>query len=107
MKAFLSMETPLIISPRHGLVFGALAASFLVQVRDRHVTIYGASRMTRNVQENVNNGGGLSDCTHSAQNLWMGHKVGQARRKYKVFYPSLYADKDHPNANEFNCIQVE
>ena len=39
------------------------------------------------------------------QNMWMGLQVGKARRKYKVFYPNLYADKDHPQADAFNCIQ--
>lgn len=38
--------------------------------------------------------------------MWMGLQVGKARRKYKVFYPNLYADKDHPQADAFNCIQV-
>ena len=37
----------------------------------------------------------------------MGFRVMAARKKYNVQYPDLYAPKDHPNANMFNCIQVQ
>ncbi|KAL4458539.1 hypothetical protein ABPG75_013404 [Micractinium tetrahymenae] len=37
--------------------------------------------------------------------IWMGMKVGQARRKYDVTYPALYAPAGHKNEIEFNCIQ--
>ncbi|KAK9814372.1 hypothetical protein WJX72_004739 [[Myrmecia] bisecta] len=40
-----------------------------------------------------------------AQSLWMMFQVGAARRRYKVFYPNLYADKSNPNADAFNCVQ--
>ncbi|RLN97481.1 hypothetical protein BBJ28_00003737 [Nothophytophthora sp. Chile5] len=36
---------------------------------------------------------------------WAAFKVGAARRKYKIPYPQMYADKDSKNANEFNCVQ--
>ncbi|KAL4426527.1 hypothetical protein ABPG77_008385 [Micractinium sp. CCAP 211/92] len=39
------------------------------------------------------------------ENIWMGMKVGQARRKYEVKYPALYAPAGHKNEKEFNCIQ--
>ena len=42
-----------------------------------------------------------------AQGPWMGSRVMAARKKYNVQYPDLYASKDHPNANVFNCIQVQ
>eukprot|EP00201_Polytomella_parva_P007361 CAMPEP_0175078842 /NCGR_PEP_ID=MMETSP0052_2-20121109/24415_1 /TAXON_ID=51329 ORGANISM="Polytomella parva, Strain SAG 63-3" /NCGR_SAMPLE_ID=MMETSP0052_2 /ASSEMBLY_ACC=CAM_ASM_000194 /LENGTH=120 /DNA_ID=CAMNT_0016348953 /DNA_START=150 /DNA_END=512 /DNA_ORIENTATION=+ len=39
----------------------------------------------------------------------MGFKVGQARKKFNIKYPHLYADKDNcpneKNRNEFNCVQ--
>ncbi|XP_010675204.2 uncharacterized protein LOC104891240 [Beta vulgaris subsp. vulgaris] len=39
-------------------------------------------------------------------NLWMGFKVGAARKKYKVFYPTLYAsESENKDAKLFNCVQ--
>ncbi|KAH7659773.1 Glutathione transferase protein [Dioscorea alata] len=39
-------------------------------------------------------------------NFWMGFQVGKARRKYKVFYPMLYAlESENKDAKLFNCIQ--
>jgi glutathione S-transferase len=40
--------------------------------------------------------------THS---MWMSFQVGAARKKYKVNYPNLYADKSNPSADAFNCVQ--
>ena len=31
--------------------------------------------------------------------------VGRARRKYKIYYPTMYAPPGHKNEKEFNCIQ--
>eukprot|EP00884_Botryococcus_braunii_P019232 jgi/Botrbrau1/5993/Bobra.104_1s0023.1 len=38
-------------------------------------------------------------------NLWMPFHVVKARRKYKVKYPALYADKENKDADVFNCVQ--
>uniref|UniRef100_A0A7N0TTH8 Glutathione S-transferase 3, mitochondrial n=1 Tax=Kalanchoe fedtschenkoi TaxID=63787 RepID=A0A7N0TTH8_KALFE len=39
-------------------------------------------------------------------NFWMTAQVGKARKKYKVFYPTLYASQaDNKDANLFNCVQ--
>ncbi|XP_043696354.1 microsomal glutathione S-transferase 3-like [Telopea speciosissima] len=38
-------------------------------------------------------------------NSWMAFQVGKARKKYKVFYPALYAESDNKDANLFNCVQ--
>ncbi|KAJ8442195.1 hypothetical protein Cgig2_005135 [Carnegiea gigantea] len=39
-------------------------------------------------------------------NLWMGFQVGKARKKYKVFYPTLYAsESENKDAKLFNCVQ--
>ncbi|KAJ7539670.1 hypothetical protein O6H91_11G104800 [Diphasiastrum complanatum] len=39
-------------------------------------------------------------------NIWMGFQVGAARRKYKVFYPTMYANEsDNKDAKLFNCVQ--
>ncbi|PSC71425.1 Microsomal glutathione S-transferase 3 [Micractinium conductrix] len=38
-------------------------------------------------------------------NMWMGVKVGQARKKYNVAYPALYAPPGHKNEKEYNCVQ--
>ncbi|WOK97509.1 microsomal glutathione S-transferase 3-like isoform X2 [Canna indica] len=39
-------------------------------------------------------------------NFWMSFQVGKARRKYKVFYPTLYAlESENKDAKLFNCIQ--
>ncbi|KAF8008106.1 hypothetical protein BT93_K1938 [Corymbia citriodora subsp. variegata] len=40
-------------------------------------------------------------------NFWMAAQVGMARKKYKVFYPTLYAsESDNKDAKLFNCVQV-
>ncbi len=40
------------------------------------------------------------------QNGWMSVKVGQARKKYGVKYPAMYADKaSNKDADAFNCVQ--
>mmetsp|Transcript_4589 Transcript_4589/g.5297 ORF Transcript_4589/g.5297 Transcript_4589/m.5297 type:complete len:98 (+) Transcript_4589:339-632(+) len=36
---------------------------------------------------------------------WAGFKVGAARKKYGVKYPTMYAPEGHKNEKEFNCIQ--
>ncbi|KAF7816286.1 microsomal glutathione S-transferase 3 [Senna tora] len=39
-------------------------------------------------------------------NVFMAIKVGMARRKYKVFYPTLYAsESENKDAKLFNCVQ--
>ncbi|KAJ4974098.1 hypothetical protein NE237_007272 [Protea cynaroides] len=39
-------------------------------------------------------------------NVWMATQVGKARKKYKVFYPLLYAsESDNKDASLFNCVQ--
>ncbi|XP_008774995.1 microsomal glutathione S-transferase 3-like [Phoenix dactylifera] len=39
-------------------------------------------------------------------NFWMGVQVGKARKKYKVFYPNLYAiESENKDAKLFNCVQ--
>ncbi|GAB4836130.1 hypothetical protein Ancab_001045 [Ancistrocladus abbreviatus] len=39
-------------------------------------------------------------------NFWMGFQVGKARKRYKVFYPTLYAsESENKDAKLFNCIQ--
>ncbi|XP_058108053.1 uncharacterized protein LOC131251398 [Magnolia sinica] len=39
-------------------------------------------------------------------NFWMAFQVGKARKKYKVFYPNLYAqESENKDAKLFNCIQ--
>ncbi|XP_010926151.1 uncharacterized protein [Elaeis guineensis] len=39
-------------------------------------------------------------------NLWMSFQVGKARKKYKVFYPNLYAiESENKDAKPFNCVQ--
>lgn len=39
-------------------------------------------------------------------NFWMGSQVGRARKKYKVFYPIMYANEaENKDAKIFNCIQ--
>ncbi|KAE8685455.1 Detected protein of confused Function [Hibiscus syriacus] len=43
---------------------------------------------------------------YSFLNLWMSIQVGKARKRYKVFYPTLYAlESDNKDANLFNCVQ--
>ncbi|XP_059623304.1 uncharacterized protein LOC132266447 [Cornus florida] len=39
-------------------------------------------------------------------NFWMAFQVGQARKKYKVNYPTLYAvESENKDAKLFNCVQ--
>ncbi|XVF71016.1 hypothetical protein PTKIN_Ptkin12aG0000600 [Pterospermum kingtungense] len=39
-------------------------------------------------------------------NMWMGLQVGKARKKYKVYYPTLYAlESENKDAKLFNCVQ--
>ncbi|GMI69010.1 hypothetical protein like AT1G65820 [Hibiscus trionum] len=39
-------------------------------------------------------------------NLWMAFQVGKARKRYKVFYPTLYAlESENKDAKLFNCVQ--
>ncbi|KAL3735732.1 hypothetical protein ACJRO7_024800 [Eucalyptus globulus] len=39
-------------------------------------------------------------------NFWMAAQVGMARKKYKVFYPTLYAsESENKEAKLFNCVQ--
>ncbi|XP_021742021.1 microsomal glutathione S-transferase 3-like [Chenopodium quinoa] len=39
-------------------------------------------------------------------NFWMAFQVGKARKKYKVYYPTLYAlESENKEAKLFNCVQ--
>ncbi|XP_054817879.1 uncharacterized protein LOC129317585 [Prosopis cineraria] len=39
-------------------------------------------------------------------NFYMAAQVGKARKKYKVFYPTLYAsESENKDAKLFNCVQ--
>lgn len=39
-------------------------------------------------------------------NFWMSFQVAKARKKYKVFYPTLYAiESENKDAKLFNCVQ--
>ncbi|KAI6691368.1 hypothetical protein NL676_028196 [Syzygium grande] len=39
-------------------------------------------------------------------NFWMAAQVGMARKKYQVFYPTLYAsESENKSAKLFNCVQ--
>ncbi|XVE77489.1 hypothetical protein DITRI_Ditri13aG0066700 [Diplodiscus trichospermus] len=39
-------------------------------------------------------------------NFWMGIQVGKARKRYKVYYPTLYAlESENKDAKLFNCVQ--
>ncbi|PRQ45463.1 putative glutathione transferase [Rosa chinensis] len=43
---------------------------------------------------------------YSFLNFFMAAKVGKARKKYKVFYPTMYAsESDNKDAKVFNCVQ--
>ncbi|KAL6228334.1 PREDICTED: microsomal glutathione S-transferase 3-like [Fragaria vesca subsp. vesca] len=43
---------------------------------------------------------------YSFLNFFMAAKVGMARKKYKVFYPTMYAsESDNKDAKVFNCVQ--
>ena len=44
---------------------------------------------------------------YAVLNFWMSFQVGKARRKYKVFYPTMYAvESENKDAKLFNCVQV-
>ncbi|CAN0913887.1 Microsomal glutathione S-transferase 3 [Linum grandiflorum] len=44
--------------------------------------------------------------TYCILNIYMSIKVGQARKKYKVPYPTLYAiESENKQAKLFNCVQ--
>ncbi|GAB2287485.1 hypothetical protein Dimus_021861 [Dionaea muscipula] len=39
-------------------------------------------------------------------NIWMAFQVGKARKKYKVYYPTMYAsESENKDAKLFNCVQ--
>ncbi|XP_078444808.1 uncharacterized protein LOC144713938 [Wolffia australiana] len=39
-------------------------------------------------------------------NFWMAFQVGRARKRYKVFYPTMYAiESENKDAKLFNCVQ--
>ncbi|KAG9458611.1 hypothetical protein H6P81_003119 [Aristolochia fimbriata] len=39
-------------------------------------------------------------------NFWMARQVGNARKKYKIFYPTMYAtEAESKDAKAFNCVQ--
>ncbi|CAO2833122.1 unnamed protein product [Amaranthus hypochondriacus] len=39
-------------------------------------------------------------------NFWMAFQVGKARKKYNVFYPTMYAlESENKEAKLFNCVQ--
>ncbi|CAA2980695.1 microsomal glutathione S-transferase 3 [Olea europaea subsp. europaea] len=43
---------------------------------------------------------------HCFLNFWMAAQVGAARKKYKVFYPIMYAtEAENKDAKLFNCVQ--
>lgn len=43
---------------------------------------------------------------HLLENIWMARQVGNARKKYKVFYPTMYAlESENSQAKLFNCVQ--
>ncbi|XP_062003598.1 uncharacterized protein LOC133722221 [Rosa rugosa] len=43
---------------------------------------------------------------YSFLNFFMAFQVGKARKKYKVFYPTMYAsESDNKDAKVFNCVQ--
>jgi len=44
----------------------------------------------------------LTATGHAFLNMWLAMNVVQARKKFKVEYPTLYADEEK---KEFNCIQ--
>eukprot|EP01147_Barroeca_monosierra_P010011 gene10011-2185_t len=54
---------------------------------------------------------GLVSVEYAFVTIWMGMRVGNARRKFGVKYPTMYATvgvggvKDEKSANQFNCIQ--
>lgn len=43
---------------------------------------------------------------YSILNIWMAFQVGKARKKYKVYYPTMYAtESENKDAKLFNCVQ--
>jgi hypothetical protein len=43
---------------------------------------------------------------HLLENMWMAWQVGNARKRYKVFYPTMYAlESENSQAKLFNCVQ--
>ncbi|MQL81706.1 hypothetical protein Taro_014157 [Colocasia esculenta] len=43
---------------------------------------------------------------YSFLNFWMAAQVGRARKRYKVFYPTMYAlESENKEAKLFNCVQ--
>ncbi|KAK6127506.1 hypothetical protein DH2020_038750 [Rehmannia glutinosa] len=43
---------------------------------------------------------------YSLLNFWMATQVGKARKRYKVFYPTMYAtEAENKDAKLFNCVQ--
>ncbi|KAL8166696.1 hypothetical protein V2J09_008195 [Rumex salicifolius] len=43
---------------------------------------------------------------YSILNIWMALQVGGARKKYKVYYPTMYAsESENKDAKLFNCVQ--
>ncbi|XBI73691.1 hypothetical protein VPH35_067388 [Triticum aestivum] len=48
----------------------------------------------------------LTVVAYAFLNFWMSFQVGAARKKYKVFYPTLYAiESENKDAKRFNCVQ--
>ncbi|EMS50382.1 hypothetical protein TRIUR3_16900 [Triticum urartu] len=48
----------------------------------------------------------LTVVAYAFLNFWMSFQVGAARKKYKVFYPTMYAiESENKDAKPFNCVQ--
>ncbi|KAM3294557.1 hypothetical protein ACQJBY_037450 [Aegilops geniculata] len=48
----------------------------------------------------------LTVVAYAFLNFWMSFQVGAARKKYKVFYPTMYAtESENKEAKPFNCVQ--
>ncbi|KAM3294559.1 hypothetical protein ACQJBY_037450 [Aegilops geniculata] len=48
----------------------------------------------------------LAVVAYAFLNFWMSFQVGAARKKYKVFYPTMYAtEAENKDAKPFNCVQ--
>ncbi|EFN54337.1 hypothetical protein CHLNCDRAFT_135580 [Chlorella variabilis] len=56
-------------------------------------------------QAPLGRGGTAAGSGGRAPNIWMGMKVGQARKKYGITYPTLYAPPGHKDEKAFNCVQ--